>query len=94
MLLIIFIVIFLLNKVLKNYLFCWNIPNTTPPITLLIPLDFQWIRVCQVSVLLVQKLLNINFIIEILMKSKQKNSGQLLHELDIVGKPSIINVKY
>ncbi len=39
---------------------------------------------------MVQKLLNLNFIIENSMKSKQKQLGQLGHNaLDIVGKPSM-----
>jgi hypothetical protein len=48
----------------------------------------------QVFGLMVQKLFDINFIIENLMKSKQFFLVQLGHDLDIVGKTSIINRRY
>ncbi len=56
-----------------------------PPITCLIPLDFQWIGVHLVFGPLVQKLLNINSIIENSMK-KNKLLGKLGHAFDIVEK--------
>ncbi len=84
-----FIIILLLNKVV-----CFShieISQTmTPPIKIFIPLDSKWIGVHKVFEPMVQKLLNIDLIIENSMKSKQKVLGQLGCVLDIVGKPSMI----
>jgi len=48
-----------------------------PPITCLIPLDFQWIGVHLVFGPLVQKLLNIKFIIENSLKNLKKIVGEV-----------------
>lgn len=81
-----FIIILLLNKVV----FFGHIKISqimAPRIKLFIPLDSKRIGVYKVFEPMVQKLLNIDLIIENSMKSKLKVLGQLGCVLDIVGKP-------
>lgn len=60
------------------------------PIKLLITLDSKWIGVHKAFEPMMQKLLNIDLLIENSMKSNQKVLGQLGCILDNVGKPSMI----
>jgi hypothetical protein len=89
-----FIIIQLLNKVV----FFGHIEilqtMAPPPIKLFIPLDSKSIGVHKVFEPMVQKLSNIDLIIENSMKSKQKALGQLGCVLDIVVKPSMISKRY
>ncbi len=59
---------------LQNFFFCHakTFQTMTPFIMLFISLDSQWIGLHQVFGLMLQKLLNINFIIENSMKEKKR----------------------